>query len=86
MIVGVSRALKEAGCKARMWRSSLQPRRCSPRGKEAAPRRRDRRRIPAAAPEDGEYDEVRTVEETAAREMARRWRRRKESSRARRPD
>src|SRR6266853_1792256 len=73
MIAGVSRALKEAGCKARIV--ALEPA-TSPvltTGKGGA------HRVEGIAAgfrpshlKDGEYDEVRTVEEAAAREMARR--------------
>jgi cysteine synthase A len=73
MIVGVSRALKEAGCKARIV--ALEPA-SSPvltTGKGGAHRVEGIAagfRPPHLQP--GEYDEVRTVEESAAREMARR--------------
>jgi len=72
MIVGVSRALRES----RMQGAYCGARACDVAGahhgeRRAAPSRGDRRRIPAA-PEPGEYDEVRTIEEGAAREMARR--------------
>ncbi|MGB2671435.1 MAG: cysteine synthase family protein [Candidatus Acidiferrum sp.] len=73
MIVGVSRALKEAGCKARIV--ALEPA-GSPvltTGKGGA------HRVEGIAAgfrpphlKDGDFDEVRTVEEGAAREMARR--------------
>jgi len=73
MIVGVSRALKEAGCKARIV--ALEPA-GSPvltTGKGGA------HRVEGIAAgfrpphlKDGDFDEVRTVEETEAREMARR--------------
>jgi cysteine synthase A len=73
MIAGVSRALKEAGCKARIV--VLEPA-GSPvltTGKGGA------HRVEGIAAgfrpphlKDGEFDEVRTVEEGAAREMARR--------------
>jgi cysteine synthase len=73
MLMGVSRALKKAGCKARVV--ALEPA-SSPvlsTGKGGA------HRVEGIAAgfrpphlEDGEYDEVRTVEEEAAREMARR--------------
>jgi len=73
MIVGVSRALKEAGCKARIV--ALEPA-SSPAlttGKGGP------HRVEGIAAgfrpshlQDGDFNEVRTVEETAAREMARR--------------
>jgi cysteine synthase A len=73
MIVGVSRALKEAGCKARIV--ALEPA-SSPvltTGKGGA------HRVEGIAAgfrpphlKEGDYDEVRTVEESEAREMARR--------------
>ncbi len=73
MIVGVSRALKEAGCKARIV--ALEPA-GSPvltTGKGGA------HRVEGIAAgfrpphlKDGDFDEVRTVEEAEAREMARR--------------
>ena len=73
MIVGVSRALKEAGCKARIV--ALEPA-SSPAlttGKGGP------HRVEGIAAgfrpshlEDGDFDEVRTIEEAAAREMARR--------------
>jgi cysteine synthase len=73
MIAGVSRALKKAGCKARIV--ALEPA-TSPvltTGKGGP------HRVEGIAAgfrpshlKDGEYDEARTVEETAAREMARR--------------
>jgi cysteine synthase len=73
MLMGVSRALKAAGCKARIV--ALEPA-GSPAlttGKGGA------HRVEGIAAgfrpphlKDGEFDEVRTIEETAAREMARR--------------
>ena len=73
MIVGVSRALKEAGCKARIV--ALEPA-SSPvltTGKGGA------HRVEGIAAgfrpphlKEGDYDEVRTVDESEAREMARR--------------
>ena len=73
MIAGVSRALKEAGCKARIV--ALEPA-TSPvltTGK-GGPHRVDGIAAGFRPPhlKDGEFDEVRTVEEPAAREMARR--------------
>ncbi len=73
MISGVSRALKEAGCKARIV--ALEPA-TSPvltTGK-GGPHRVEGIAAGFRPPhlKDGEYDEVRTVEEPAAREMARR--------------
>jgi cysteine synthase A len=73
MIVGVSRALKEAGCKARIV--ALEPT-TSPvltTGK-GGPHRVEGIAAGFRPPhlKDGEFDEVRTVEEAEAREMARR--------------
>ena len=73
MIVGVSRALKDAGCKTRIV--ALEPA-SSPvltTGK-GGPHRVEGIAAGFRPPhlKDGEYDEVRTVEEGAAREMARR--------------
>src|SRR5881396_3729579 len=73
MITGVSRALKEAGCKARIV--ALEPA-TSPvltTGK-GGPHRVEGIAAGFRPPhlKDGEFDEVRTVEEPAAREMARR--------------
>jgi cysteine synthase A len=73
MIVGVSRALKEAGCKARIV--ALEPA-SSPAlttGK-GGPHRVDGIAAGFRPPhlQDGDFNEVRTVEEGAAREMARR--------------
>jgi cysteine synthase A len=73
MIVGVSRALKEAGCKARIV--ALEPA-SSPAlstGK-GGPHRVEGIAAGFKPPhlKDGEFDEVRTVEEAEAREMARR--------------
>jgi cysteine synthase len=73
MIMGVSRALKEAGCKARIV--ALEPA-SSPvltTGK-GGPHRVEGIAAGFRPPhlKDGEYDEARTVEEGAAREMARR--------------
>ena len=73
MIVGVSRALKEAGCKARIV--ALEPA-SSPAlttGK-GGPHRVDGIAAGFRPPhlKDGDFDEVRIVEESAAREMARR--------------
>lgn len=73
MIMGVSRAFKDAGCKARIV--ALEPA-TSPvltTGK-AGPHRVEGIAAGFRPPhlKDGEYDEVRTVEEGAAREMARR--------------
>jgi cysteine synthase A len=73
MIIGVSRALKEAGCKARIV--ALEPA-SSPvltTGK-GGPHRVEGIAVGFWPPhlKEGEYDEVRTVEEGAAREMARR--------------
>jgi cysteine synthase len=73
MIAGVSRALKEAGCKARIV--ALEPA-TSPvltTGK-GGPHRVEGIAAGFRPPHllDGEFDEVRTVEEAAAREMARR--------------
>jgi cysteine synthase len=72
MIVGVSRALKEAGCKARIV--ALEPA-SSPvltTGK-GGPHRVEGIAAGFRPPhlKDGEFDEVRTVEEVEAREMAR---------------
>jgi len=73
MIVGVSRALKAGGCKARIV--ALEPA-TSPfltTGK-GGPHRVEGIAAGFRPPhlQDGDYDEVRTVEEPAAREMARR--------------
>jgi cysteine synthase A len=73
MIMGVSRALKEAGCKTRIV--ALEPA-SSPvltTGK-AGPHRVEGIAAGFRPPhlKEGEYDEARTVEEGAAREMARR--------------
>jgi cysteine synthase len=73
MIVGVSRALKEAGCKARIV--ALEPA-SSPvltTGK-GGPHRVEGIAAGFRPPhlKDGDYDEVRTVEEAEAREIARR--------------
>src|SRR6202158_4515496 len=73
MIVGVSRALREAGCKARIL--ALEPA-TSPvltTGK-GGPHRVEGIAAGFRPPhlKPGEYDEVRTIEEGAAREMARR--------------
>jgi cysteine synthase A len=73
MLMGVSRALKEAGCQARIV--ALEPA-TSPvltTGK-GGPHRVEGIAAGFRPPhlKDGEYDEVRTVEEGAAREMARR--------------
>ena len=73
MLVGVSRALKEAGCKARIV--ALEPA-SSPAlttGK-GGPHRVEGIAAGFRPPhlQDGDFDEVRTVEESAAREMARR--------------
>src|SRR5438445_6598312 len=73
MIAGVSRALKEAGCKARIV--ALEPA-TSPvltTGK-GGPHRVEGIAAGFRPPhlQDGEYNEVRTVDEGAAREMARR--------------
>jgi cysteine synthase len=73
MIVGVSRALKEAGCKARIV--ALEPA-SSPvltTGK-GGPHRVDGIAAGFRPPhlKDGDFDEARTVEESDAREMARR--------------
>jgi cysteine synthase A len=73
MIVGVSRALKEAGCKARMV--ALEPA-SSPAlstGK-GGPHRVEGIAAGFRPPHlrDGDFDEVRTVEEAEAREMTRR--------------
>jgi cysteine synthase len=73
MIAGVSRALKEAGCKARIV--ALEPT-TSPvltTGK-GGPHRVEGIAAGFRPPhlQDGDFDEVRTVEEPAAREMARR--------------
>src|SRR3989475_5751990 len=73
MIVGVSRALREAGCKARIV--ALEPA-SSPAlttGK-GGPHRVDgiAAGFRPSHLQDGEFDEARTVEESAAREMARR--------------
>src|SRR5258708_25266112 len=73
MTAGVSRALKEAGCKARIV--ALEPA-TSPvltTGK-GGPHRVEGIAAGFRPPhlKDGEYDEARTVDERAAREMARR--------------
>ena len=73
MIMGVSRALKQAGCKARIV--ALEPA-SSPAlttGK-GGPHRVEGIAAGFRPPhlKDGDYDEVRTVEEVEAREMARR--------------
>ncbi len=73
MLMGVSRALKAAGCKARIV--ALEPA-TSPAlttGK-GGPHRVEGIAAGFRPPhlKDGEFDEVRTIEETAAREMARR--------------
>lgn len=73
MIVGVSRALKEAGCKARIV--ALEPA-SSPAltTGNGGPHRVEGIAAGFRPPhfKDGDYDEVRTVEESAARDMARR--------------
>lgn len=73
MIVGVSRALKEAGCKARIV--ALEPT-TSPvlTTWKGGPHRVEGIAAGFRPPhlKDGEFDEVRTVEEAEAREMARR--------------
>src|SRR5215467_7349875 len=73
MLVGVSRALKQAGCKARIV--ALEPA-SSPSittGK-GGPHRVEGIAAGFVPPrlQSGEYDEARTIEESAAREMARR--------------
>jgi len=73
MLVGLSRALKEAGCKARIV--ALEPA-SSPvitTGK-GGPHRVEGIAAGFVPPrlQSGEYDEARTIEESAAREMARR--------------
>jgi len=71
MIVGVSRALREAGCKARLCARACDVAVLTT-GKEAAPSRGDRRRIPAPHLTLGEYDEVAHDRRRSRREMARR--------------
>ena len=73
MIVGVSRALKASGCKARIV--ALEPA-SSPvlTSGKGGPHRVEGIGVGFRPPhlQEGEYDEVRTVEEGVAREMARR--------------
>jgi len=73
MLVGVSRALKEAGCKARIVALEPASSAAITTGK-GGPHRVEGIAAGFVPPrlQPGEYDEARTIEESAAREMARR--------------